>query len=169
MCFSCGQPIGRVEPFGVVAAPAPFMSAPAAPHGASAPPHAPPAVTPAPQAMYPLTGALQEAKPVPPASPYAAHERAVLTGSSGEYVLRAGTELAVGRDPSQCGVVLTEPRVSGVHATLKLDHVQLWVRDETSNNGTFVDGARIPASEWTPVRSGAQLRFGPVEMTVRVE
>ncbi len=119
--------------------------------------------------MYPLTGAIEEAKPVPPANPYAAPERAVLTGASGEYVLRAGTELAVGRDPSQCGVVLTEPRVSGVHATLKLDQVQLWVRDETSNNGTFVDGARLAASEWTPVRSGAQLRFGPVEMTVRVE
>ena len=66
-------------------------------------------------------------------------------------------------------MVLTEPRVSGVHGTLKLDQVQLWVRDETSNNGTFVDGARIPPGERTPERSGAHLRFGPVEMTVRVE
>lgn len=106
---------------------------------------------------------------MPPANPYAAPERAVLTGSSGEYVVRAGSELSVGRDPTQCGVVLTEPRVSGVHATLKLDQVQLWARDETSNNGTFVDGARLPPGEWTPVRSGAQLRFGPVEMTIRVE
>ncbi len=156
VCFTCGQPIGRVEPFGVAPAPIPAPSPPVT-------------FTPAPQAMYPLTGAIQEAIPMPPANPYAAPERAVLTGASGEYVLRAGTELAVGRDPSQCGVVLTEPRVSGVHATLKLAEVQLWVRDETSNNGTFVDGARIPPGEWTPVRSGAQLRFGPVEMTVRVE
>jgi pSer/pThr/pTyr-binding forkhead associated (FHA) protein len=119
--------------------------------------------------MYPLTGAMPIERPVPPTNPYSAPERAVLVGAAGEYVVRAGGEIKVGRDPAQCGVVLTEPRVSGVHASLKFEGVQLWAKDEQSNNGTFVDGARIAPGEWTPVRSGAQLRFGPIEMAVRVE
>jgi pSer/pThr/pTyr-binding forkhead associated (FHA) protein len=123
--------------------------------------------TPAP--MFPLTSAIPVERPVPPTNPYSAPERAVVTGATGEYVVRPGAEVRVGRDPQQCAIVFVEPRVSGVHATLKFEGVQLWARDEMSNNGTFVDGARTTPGEWTPVRSGAQLRFGPIEMRVRVE
>ena len=48
----------------------------------------------------------------------------------------------------------SEPRVSGVHATLKLDAGQLVVRDESSNNGTWVSGARLSPGVWTPVPAG---------------
>ena len=43
------------------------------------------------------------------------------------------------------------------------------MRDETSNNGTYINGQRIPGGVWTPVPAGAQLRFGPVEFSVRLE
>jgi pSer/pThr/pTyr-binding forkhead associated (FHA) protein len=66
-------------------------------------------------------------------------------------------------------VHLAEPRVSGVHATLKFETSQLWVKDETSNNGTFVDNLRVPAGQWIPVPAGGHLRFGPVEFSVRVD
>ena len=46
--------------------------------------------------------------------------------------------------------------------------LKLVVRDERSNNGTYVDGARIPAHVWTPVGASSRLRFGPVEFTVRL-
>jgi pSer/pThr/pTyr-binding forkhead associated (FHA) protein len=75
----------------------------------------------------------------------------------------------VGRDPAQCPIALTEPRVSGVHATLKFENGHLLVRDEGSNNGTYVNGTRIAAHAFTPVPSGAQLRFGPVEFSVRLD
>jgi len=74
----------------------------------------------------------------------------------------------VGRDPAQCPITLAEPRVSGVHATLRFDGGHLNVRDEGSNNGTYVNGTRIAPNAFTPVPSGAQLRFGPVEFTVRL-
>jgi pSer/pThr/pTyr-binding forkhead associated (FHA) protein len=74
----------------------------------------------------------------------------------------------VGRDPAQCTIFLTEPRVSGVHATLRFDG-QLLVRDETSNNGTWVAGARIAPGNWTPVPAGTPLRFGPVEFSVQLD
>jgi pSer/pThr/pTyr-binding forkhead associated (FHA) protein len=41
--------------------------------------------------------------------------------------------------------------------------------DDGSNNGTSVDGQRIPPNVWTQVSSGALLRFGPVEFNVRLE
>jgi pSer/pThr/pTyr-binding forkhead associated (FHA) protein len=75
----------------------------------------------------------------------------------------------VGRDPSACSIFLVEPRVSGVHASLKLEDGRLLVRDETSNNGTWVSGARIAPGLWTPLPPGVPLRFGPVEFTVQLE
>jgi pSer/pThr/pTyr-binding forkhead associated (FHA) protein len=92
-----------------------------------------------------------------------------LRGTSGQFSIRAGSEVRVGRDAGQCSIFLAEPRVSGVHATLKLDGGQLLVRDETSNNGTWISGARIAPGAWTPVPAGTPLRFGPVEFSVQLE
>jgi pSer/pThr/pTyr-binding forkhead associated (FHA) protein len=75
----------------------------------------------------------------------------------------------VGRDPAQCPIFLAEPRISGVHATLRFDSGQLLVRDETSNNGTWIAGSRIAPGVWTPVPLGAPLRFGPIEFAVQLE
>jgi pSer/pThr/pTyr-binding forkhead associated (FHA) protein len=84
-------------------------------------------------------------------------------------MIRPGAEVRVGRDPGQCVIFLSEPRVSGVHATLRFEGGQLLVRDETSNNGTWVSGARIAPGAWTPVPMGTPLRFGPVEFNVQPE
>ncbi len=143
VCFSCGQPLPR----NVAAEPA-VANAPA---------------------QFPLTGGMP-APLAPPPSPYAsAPTGATILGAAGQFAIRGGVEVRVGRDPAQCPITLTEPRVSGVHATLKFENGQLLVRDESSNNGTFVNGSRIPAASWTPVAQGSSLRFGPVEFSVRVE
>jgi pSer/pThr/pTyr-binding forkhead associated (FHA) protein len=94
---------------------------------------------------------------------------ATLRGASGQYTIRPGSEVRVGRDPAQCQIFLSEPRISGVHATLKLEAGQLVVRDETSNNGTWVSGLRLPPGAWTAVPPGALLRFGPIEFGVELE
>jgi hypothetical protein len=139
VCFSCGQPLPR----SIV----PSVDAP----------------------QYPLTGGMP-AELRPPPNPYgAAPTGASILGAAGQFAIRGGVEVRVGRDPAQCPITLTEPRVSGVHATLKFENGQLLVRDETSNNGTWVSGSRIPPVTWTLVPPGAQLRFGPVEFTARVE
>jgi pSer/pThr/pTyr-binding forkhead associated (FHA) protein len=92
-----------------------------------------------------------------------------LSGLAGRYSIRPGPEVRVGRDPAQCAVALSEPRISGVHASLKFEASQLWVKDEQSNNGTFVGGERIAPGQWTRVPSGSALRFGPIELSVRLE
>ena len=106
---------------------------------------------------------------VPPANPYQAASGATIVGAAGQFSIRPGAEVRVGRDPSLCPVFLNEPRVSGVHATLKFEASQLWARDETSNNGTYIEGARIAPGAWMPVPAGGQLRFGPIEFSVRLD
>ena len=142
VCFSCGQPL-------------------------------PPSVTGAADApMYPLTGQIGPSKLEPPPDPYgrsATPSKALIVGPPGQFPIVAGAEVRVGRDASQCTVALSEPRVSGVHSTLKFESARLWVRDEQSNNGTFIAGERIPAGSWTVVPPGLPLRFGPVELDVRFE
>jgi pSer/pThr/pTyr-binding forkhead associated (FHA) protein len=123
---------------------------------------APAAASEAPKG-YALTGALPSAI-APPVDPYGASS-ARLVGPAGDFPLTVA-EAAVGRDPARCRVVLTEPRVSGVHAHVRLLEGSVQVRDGGSNNGTYVDGARIPAEVWVSVRVGAEVRFGPVTFTV---
>lgn len=109
----------------------------------------------------------------PPPSPYGSGGPSATTahivGVAGTFAVRAGIEVKVGRDPVQCPITLSEPRVSGVHATLKFEGGRLMVRDEGSNNGTYVDGTRITSGAWTPVLAGGTVRFGPIEFTARLE
>jgi hypothetical protein len=118
----------------------------------------------APPVGYPPVG-------YPPVGPPAAQpaSRATLSGSAGVYTVMPGFEMRVGRDAAQCQIVFTEARVSSVHATLKMESGQLYVRDDQSNNGTFVNGNRLAPGMWTPVPSGAVLKFGPVDLSVQLD
>ncbi|HTM43737.1 MAG TPA: FHA domain-containing protein [Polyangiaceae bacterium] len=102
-------------------------------------------------------------------APAMSASRATLQGTAGSYSLRNGSELKLGRDPNQCNIVIPEPAVSSLHATLKLDNGVFYVRDEGSNNGTFVNNAGIAPRVLISVTNGSLLRFGPVEFTVRLE
>jgi hypothetical protein len=152
---------GAVPAFG---APGPFASPPAA---------AAPAVADggygAKAAPYGATVAVQQAGPPEAYRPPGGGARAVLNGAAGTYAVSPNIEMSVGRDAAKCHITLTEPRVSGVHAVLKFDAGQLYVRDENSNNGTFVDGHRLAPGVWTVAPAGGALRFGPVEFAIRVE
>ena len=140
------------RPVVAAAAPAPFPApSPAAPAPAPAPMGPPPAAFGGP-ALAP-----------------AMVQRANLSGSAGIFPIGLGREVRLGRDPGTCEIVLNEPRVSGTHATLKIDGGQLFVRDEGSNNGTFVTGGRIQPHVWTPLSQGSTLKFGPIEFTVQLE
>lgn len=137
VCFSCGQPL-------------PFDATAKAPPGS-----------------YPLTNNIPI--PTPPPNPYAAPSAAafVLTGAAGTFRVSGGGEVFVGRDPARCAIHLTEPRVSAVHATMKVEGAALFVRDERSNNGVWINGERIAAGAWVGVPGNAALRFGPVQFLVQ--
>jgi hypothetical protein len=162
VCFSCGQPLPAQVALGSYP-----PAAGAGGGGAGEPP------------TFPLTSELAARPLEPPANPYVAGGGAhtadlragparLLVGPVGRFVLALNVEVRVGRDPGLCAVTLNEPRVSGVHSTVRFDGAQVWVRDETSNNGTYVAGQRIAAGEWVPVPLGAPLRFGPIEFSVQL-
>ncbi len=159
---------GKKRPV-AVAGPAPVVAgygAPPAPQGYGAPPgYAPPGYG-APQ-VQPQAPAPQ----APPGNPYGGGNAttAILTGATGVYTILAGQEIRAGRDAGQCVIALNEPRVSGVHASLKLEGGQLYVRDENSNNGTLVNGNRLSPGVWSPVAPGSILRFGPIEFSAAVQ
>jgi hypothetical protein len=132
---------------------------------------------PSPEFLYGAPGqaaSLGVAAPAPqvaPPSPYGSNVgngSATLQGSAGTFTILSGQEVRAGRDAAQCAIVLAEPRVSSIHATVRLDNGQLLVRDENSNNGTLVNGARVSPGVWSPVPQGSILRFGPVEFSARL-
>jgi len=99
----------------------------------------------------------------------ASASRATLQGAAGVFMVASGAEVRAGRDETQCVVLLNDPSVSSVHATLKIENGRLWIRDERSNNGTFVDETRLTPGTWTALGTGSQLRFGPVGFSIRLE
>jgi hypothetical protein len=159
-----GPPGYGASPGGYGASPGGYGASPAQP------------ANPNPAFMYGTPGqaaGLGVAAPAPqaaPPNPYAvtAGGTATLQGAAGLFTIQAGQEVRAGRDGAQCSILLTEPRVSSVHATLRLDNGQLLVRDENSNNGTLVNGARLTPGVWSPVPQGSVLRFGPVELSARI-
>jgi hypothetical protein len=122
--------------------------------------------SPAPAAPAPAAGPRPPDPYGPPAGPIS---RATLQGAAGVFTVVPGVEMRAGRDGSQCAILLAEPRVSGVHATLRIDAGQLWVRDEHSNNGSQLNATRLAPGTWTPVPNGSLIRLGPVEFSVSLE
>jgi hypothetical protein len=150
---------------GAAPMPAPMVAAvPPNPHAAAPAP----APAPSPEFMY---GSANAAPAAPPglAAPVGPVQRALLQSQAGVFTVTPGIELHVGRDGTRCEILLAEARVSGLHASLKLEGAQLMVRDENSNNGSYVNGTRLQPGVWTPAPNGSLLRFGPIEMNLRLE
>jgi hypothetical protein len=151
---------GRRRGGAAAAPPRPIMA------GAGPAPYAPPA---GPMGGPPMMGATSPVGPDFGGGAAPGASRAVISGAAGVFTVTPGLEMRAGRDGATCQILLAEPRVSGTHASLKFEGGQLLVKDETSNNGTFLNGQRISAGMWTPVPPGTSLRFGPVEFAVRLE
>lgn len=117
-------------------------------------------VAPAPSPARPPVSS----EPPAPANP----SRAVIKGDAGVFTIVPGSEMRVGRD-SGCAIMISQPAVSSFHASLKLEGGRLLVKDERSNNGTFVGGVRIAAGHWTEVPHGGFVKFGPEEFRARLE
>jgi hypothetical protein len=127
--------------------------------------------------------ALTTAQPpmsAPPPDPYAVGVEGVgpappptgpvarLVGALGTFPVPTGAETRIGRDVSLCTIVLGDPHLGSVHATVAFDGHRVHVRDEGTPSGTYLDGHRLPPSVWTPAVPGAALRFGAVELSLQI-
>jgi len=75
------------------------------------------------------------------------------------------SEVTIGRDPEQCGIVLNDPEVSATHASLIKKAVNCSLKDLNSGNGTLLNGERVNQSE---LKSGDEFIIGSTTFTVRV-
>lgn len=74
-------------------------------------------------------------------------------------------KLRVGRG-SENEIVLADPSVSRVHATIEVREGDVTLRDAGSTNGTFVNGERV---ESRGLRAGDRVAFGKTEMAVDLQ
>ena len=79
----------------------------------------------------------------------------------GRRILIESRELSIGRDAAR-DVVLADPDVSRLHASISLRGDQVVVEDQHSTNGTFIDGQRVTRATILPV--GAVLKVGQVSL-----
>ena len=73
------------------------------------------------------------------------------------------TPLRLGRD-YDCQVVLADARVSRVHATCWADGGRLFLRDENSSNGTYVNERRLERGQVVSLQPGDQVRLGGITL-----
>lgn len=70
----------------------------------------------------------------------------------------SSTRLTIGRG-EQADLCLRDPGLSRIHASINRDSQRIWVLDEGSTNGTFVNGQRVTASGM-PLKDGDQISLG---------
>jgi hypothetical protein len=99
--------------------------------------------------------------------------RLLLRIGSGDVAVPCGQTLPLGRDAAQSPVAATlapYDNVSRLHATVGMDaDGSVWIRDERSTNGTYVDGRRLPPGEATLLTAGSAVRLAadvPIEVLV---
>lgn len=74
----------------------------------------------------------------------------------------------IGREQALCDIALEDRYVSARHATLRADaDGNIVITDEGSQNGTLVNGTRIPPRQPIPLPFDATLRMGETEMVLR--
>ncbi len=80
------------------------------------------------------------------------------------YVVENG-ETLIGRDVNKCQIVLGDPEVSGIHASITKNNVLCTLKDLQSGNGTILNGSRINQIELT---NGDEFIIGSTTFTVTV-
>lgn len=75
-------------------------------------------------------------------------------------------EVFIGRDPSQCQIVLEDPECSQVHAVLRKRGMNYMVEDLKSSNGTMLNGKRILNS---PIKDKDEFLIGTTSFKVIVK
>ena len=65
-----------------------------------------------------------------------------------------------------CQLILAGKEVSRLHASLWVEHGVLYVRDENTSNGTFVNGRRIQPRQPVAIGHGHQIQVGKTQLVV---
>jgi class 3 adenylate cyclase len=75
--------------------------------------------------------------------------------------------LVIGRESSQCDLILAHGTVSRRHARLRLAGDAVEIEDLGSTNGTIVNGATLKPDAPVAIQGGATVKVGDVTLTMR--
>ena len=75
------------------------------------------------------------------------------------FLLAEDKRVLIGRG-LECGIVLSDPRCSRVHAIVWRDEGTWWVEDRESSNGTYVNGQKVDQAQ---LADGNQLKMGSTQ------
>jgi len=71
--------------------------------------------------------------------------------------------LLIGRDPD-CDLCLTDNYVSAKHCRIFFENNELFIEDQGSTNGTFIDGTQIEKK--SALKYGQEIQIGVTELKV---
>jgi adenylate cyclase len=87
-----------------------------------------------------------------------------------DELVRRQQSVLIGRDASECNVVLLNTSVSRRHARLSVDGNNiLHIEDIGSTNGTSINGEPITPGLTRPLEPGSTLKLGDIELVVRYD
>jgi len=87
-----------------------------------------------------------------------------------DELVRRQQSVLIGRDASECNVVLLNTSVSRRHARLSVDGNNiLHIEDVGSTNGTSINGEPITPGLIRPLEPGSTLKLGEIELVVRYD
>lgn len=89
----------------------------------------------------------------------------LLQNSSGTHVHITKPVFKLGRDGHQVDYMIKNPVVGRLHATLYIEDGALYIVDEESKNGTYIDEQRLESGEKTELKKGDVFRLGTEEFT----
>src|SRR5262249_54036993 len=89
--------------------------------------------------------------------------RFVAEWKSGASQVLDRTTIRLGRK-DVCQIQLNDPAVSLIHAELERRPDGVWISDESTGAGVYINGSRIGKQEW---RDGDVIKIGRFEMAVR--
>ncbi|RMG04150.1 MAG: FHA domain-containing protein [Acidobacteria bacterium] len=77
---------------------------------------------------------------------------------SRDLKLRDIDKITIGRS-AEADLCLDDTNISRIHATIYRERDKIWIIDENSTNGTFVNGIKVPP-EGKPLKHGDRIRIG---------
>lgn len=84
-------------------------------------------------------------------------------GEEVEYKIVDDNSFTVGRS-LDATIAFGDPDISRIHLIVTLKHDRIWVEDQGSANGTFVNGQKIPAQKTVSVEPGDKVKVGKSEI-----
>lgn len=85
-----------------------------------------------------------------------------------EFSIKPNQELTFGRQPNR-DIVLSSNLVSREHGCFLLEDGELYIKDYSSSNGTYINAKKIQPNKYIKVQSGDTIKIGPFTFVINFD